>query len=190
MASETHVTVLIALNDNPESVAKKLTDTHCPTQAIEQLMCSVRKGLLRGSVQFHIDEADGTAASETIAWDGSDGSDGDTVTLLGVVLTARTTPDPRPELGEFALSDNDTTQAENFDACVNAHPKLRGLVTSANSTNTSTMTMVEKGVHGNLGVVAVSNTDLCTLGNSGVFQSGAAGTQEKNLTIDRLARNI
>jgi hypothetical protein len=190
MAAESHITVLIALNDNPSNVQYRLEKAGSATQEICKILQSIRSGLLRGSVQYHIDQADGTAASETIAWDGSDGSDGDTVGLCGVTLTAKTTASADPAEGEFALSTNDTTQAENFDACVNAHPLLRGLCTSDNSTNTSTITMTQKGVHGNLGKITVSNTDLCTLGNSGVFQSGAAGTQEKDLTIDTRARNI
>lgn len=190
MASESHITILVALNDNEENVKKRLENCFSATQEIEDILRSIRTGHMRGSVQFHVDEADGTAATETIAWDGSDGSDGDTVVVCGVTLTARTTADPDPIKGEFALSDNDTTQAENFDACVNAHPRLRGLLTSDNSTNTSTLTMTQKGVHGNLGKITVSNSDLATLGNSGVFQNGAAGTQEKDLTIDRYAVNI
>jgi hypothetical protein len=189
MAAETHVIALIALNDNPANVKHRLERGDSPVDEIMTVMQAIRGGTERGRILFAVDQANGTAATNTITWDGSDGDDGDTVTVCGVVLTARTSPSTQPADGEFALSTNDTTQAENFDACVNAHPRLRGVCTSDNVTNVSTITMANGGITGNLGTLATTNTDFATLGAAS-FSGGAAGTKTKDLTIDTMARNI
>lgn len=189
--SNTHLNIQIALDptQTPAATLKaSLEATGEPFLEILDLINDIAVSGTQGKLLFHIDAGDGTAASQTIAWDGSDGVAGDTVTVAGIVLTAVSTY-AYPGSDQFTLSSNDTTMAQNFDTCINSHPILRHLVTATNVTSTTTLTAVEGGTFGNLITLATSNTDLATLGGA-VFASGAAGTKTKDVTVDMECTNI
>ncbi len=188
--ANTHINIIITTEEDPDAVERQLYIDASPLQAIMHYIGLIASGVVRGNFIYQIDEADGTQATETYAFTYASGADGDTVTLGNVVFTARTSPSSDPMAGEFALSTDDDTTSAAFAAAVNVHPRIRGILTAANSSGTTTCTMVPGGVFGNLMTSSVSNASFVTLGNSGVFSSGAAGTEQRAPEIDVDSRGL
>lgn len=188
MAAETQLTILLALQENPDA-AQDMINPDNVAQSLVNMIHAIKSGTLPGKIIYHIDEADGTAAAQTVAFTQANGDAGDTVTICGVVFTVATTPSADPWDGEFAAETDDDTTGENFATAFNAHPALKGLATAANSSGTVTITMTNKGVHGNLGTLAASDATFAAVG-AAAFASGAAGTVQKVLAVDQRSKTL
>jgi phage tail sheath gpL-like len=70
---------------------------------------------------------------------------------------------------------------DNLAAAINAHPALKGLCTAANAAGTVTVTVTDKGIHGNL--LKLSETGDCIVATSPT--NGAIGTVQSPLRIYR-----
>jgi hypothetical protein len=188
MASASHIQVVIALNDDYVKTSDRLTRSNNPALEIVDIIENIVAGIERGKVMYRVDYTQ-TPAAQTVTFDSSYGEDGDTVVVAGVTLTAKTTPSPRPENGEYLLyADSDTAQAVAFIAAVKRHPKLEHLVTATNASAVATITFIEGGTIGNTATL-VGHTNFATVGGA-TFASGAAGTTALSVTIDNQACSI
>lgn len=189
MSSATHITLVLALNDDYVFINDIISRGQLPYHEISDLIDDVAGGLRRGKLLYHIDRADGAQATNDVTFTAASGVDGDTVTVCGIVLTARTSPSLDVAKGEFGIGATDTETAVNFKNAVNSHPLLDGLVSAANTAGVVDLTITEGGLHGNLGTLATSNAVFAAVG-AATFASGAAGTKVKDLTVDPDCRNI
>lgn len=96
----------------------------------------------------------------------------DTITVQGVVFTAKTSPSATDPL-QFALGANDTAAAANFIAAVNAYPYLSTTyVTGTSASAVATLRAVNAGTGGNaITLASINNTRLAV---SGATLSGGA----------------
>jgi hypothetical protein len=189
MAAETQINLLLALSENPDSVEHMINPDNV-VQSLINILRMIKEGTLSGKVLFYIDEADGTAAAQTITCTFASANEGDTVTVLGVVFTemVATTPSTNPYDGQFAAVTSDTVFGDNLAAAINAHPLLKGLVTAANVTGTVTVTFVNKGVFGNNGTISETGSSMAV--GAGTFASGVVGTEQKAVTIDQRSKTL
>jgi len=183
MAADNVMYITIVADDNSPAVSVQqeyLTDGGDPRVGINKLINYLHKvlaGNCNAKVHVALGGADtGTAATGTIACVQASISDGDYVDIGNVRLTARTSPSSDPGAGEFAFLTSNTVTGAALAACINAHPRLNGLLTGANSSGTVTLTMDDKGLHGNLLNLAKSGSGFTvtspTNGAEGTLQSG------------------
>lgn len=158
-----------------DRVRKEPGNTRMACEAAAAYLQRVASGHVPGKLVTYFEDADGTAAAQTIACTQANANAGDTVTVCGVVFTVRASPSSEASLGEFAAGASDTACGANLAAAINAHPALKGLCTAANVTGTVTVTMAVKGVLGNNGRLATSDATAFSLG-AATFASGAVGT--------------
>lgn len=128
-----------------------------------------------GRVNVAIEDDDGTQASGTITCTQLNAVDGDTVTICGVTFTVRDSPSTSPADGEFLEGASNTAMAANLSDAVNAHPALKGLLTSSPSVAVVTCTMATAGVAGNVGTLSETGTSMVV--SAARFASGAVGTE-------------
>lgn len=165
-------------NDPAASVASRHVGPYdSPERSIELLRAYLARclsGQVPGSkVHVFQDKGDGTQAAGAVACTQANATAGDTVTVAGVVFTVRASPSTDPALGEFAAGADDTACGANFAAAVNAHPRLKGMLTAVNAAGTVTLTAVDKGLFGNL--IKMATSDATAFGLT-QFTSGAIGT--------------
>jgi hypothetical protein len=97
----------------------------------------------------------GTQATGTVTF--SSLANNDTVTVNGVVFTAKTSG--ATGSNQFNLGANDTAAAVNFAAAINsssAPAKILGVVSASPAAAVTTITFLETGAVGNLGTLAIS----------------------------------
>lgn len=184
MSASCHVNVKVALEESYLTTQERFNDSANPARELINIIESVIGGHLSGKVIVHVDQANGsTAASEDITFDSSAGADGDTISVAGIVFTARTSPSVRADDGEFLLyADDDTNQAVAFKNAVLRHPKARHLVTASNASEVATVTAVEKGTMMNLIALVSSNASFAALG-SAALNGGTASTKAVDVTV-------
>lgn len=136
------------------------------TQLIEQLVAGLGMGSRNGSMITAIDDGAGVNANGTVTF--SSLANNDTVTIAGVVFTAKTSG--ASGAAQFNLGANDTAAAVNFAAAVNAHTTLTLLVTASPAAAVTTITCVQKGTIGNFLTIAISAHG--SVSGSGLLTSG------------------
>lgn len=161
------------LHPTPDNIARG-------AEGLRDLLERVSSGLEDGTVYAYADNADGTAATGTIACTQSTIVDGATVKIAGVTFTAKTTPSTVPSKGEFAFLTSNTVTGAALAAAINAHPFLKGLLTAANGSGTVTLTLVDKGAFGNF-LKMVGSTGLVITNPT----NGAGGTEAGFLRVFR-----
>lgn len=155
----------VARYDNPKAGARMLVD----------LFSALASGQLEGMVMVHMDTAGGTQASSTLTCTQANATDGDTVTVAGVVFTRQASPSSAAEDGEFAGSTDDNTCATELGAAINAHPALKGCVEATVATNVVTCKSAIKSPAGNSISLASSDGTFVAVG-AAKLASGATGT--------------
>lgn len=180
MAASSVINVTIVLSgENAQTVKERYLSAQGGRAQAEQLallMDKLSSGGAFGKIFVNSDAGDGTAATGSIACTQASVVDGtDVVTIGEAVFSAVATPSTNPGSGEFAKGASDTACGDNLAAAINAHPKLKGLLTAANVTGTITLTLVDKGIHGNgVRMTEVGNGFALTQ-----IASGAQGTASK-----------
>jgi len=184
MAIETVVTIVVGVEDYPDAINEYLRDYSAGPAGIVklvELLNSIAGGSKKGVVMAYADENDGTEAyGGHVECSQASAADGDTVTILGVVLTARTSPNTY-DRSEFAIGDDDDGMCDNLVACVNAHPKLRHLIYADEDASNSDFCVLQYRMAGpfNFGTVATSNATAFAI-TYATFQGGATGTVQCN----------
>lgn len=115
-----------------------------------------------GSVQ-----ATGTITFSSLAAD-------DTVTVNGVVFTAKVSPSGD---NQFALGADDTAAAANFAAKINASAlaNIVSVVSATSALGVVTLTAIQPGLAGNTNTIAISAHG--SVSGSGRLTTGSDGTQ-------------
>jgi hypothetical protein len=190
MAIATQVTIILALETSPKSVEEMINPDNV-SHGLVNLINGIHASTVPGKILYHIDKADGTAASRHVVFTQASAVEGNTTTICGVVFTAMvaTAPSTNPEMGQYSAITSNTVCGDNFVAAFNAHPAIKGLATATNSSGDVTITMATKGVHGNLGTLAASNAAYSAVAGA-AFTSGAAGTVQKVLAVDQDSRTV
>lgn len=184
-ATSTDINVKICLEDSYTDVTAYFTRSsgNEPVKKIREILKRIQLGSMSGKVFYHVEHTT-TEAAQTITFDSSAGSDGDTLTINGIVFTAKDTPSNRAEHGEYLLyADSDTAQAVAFKNAWNAHPVARLFGTAANASEVVTITTREGGTLFNQGTLVTSNASFAAVG-AATFASGAAGTTVVQLNAD------
>lgn len=181
--SNSLLNIQVALDPDAATVAGRISNSQEKTLELAAILQDIACGIVKGKVMGHVEHT-ATAAAQTIAFDSSAGSDGDTITIGDIVFTVRSSPEINPIYGEYLLyADDDDSQGEDFAAAWNAHPDARHLGIAVNSSGTVTITLREGGTFGNLLSLATSNASFATLG-AAVFAAGAAGTTQLDVFVD------
>lgn len=134
--------------------------------AIENLMSELALGVKGGTLLHTIDDGDGVAASGTITF--SSLANNDTITVCGVVFTAKTSG--ASGVAQFNLGADDTAAAVAAVVKINAHTTLTYMVTATSALGVITLTCVRKGRIGNFLTTAISAHG--SVSGSGLLTSG------------------
>lgn len=187
--SNTLINVKIGMEDDNVAVDDRLTRSNNPALEVAHIIENIASGIEKGKVLLHVEHTE-TAAAQTITFDSSEGTDGDTLTICGIVFTVRSAPSLQPQKGEYLLyADSDTAQAVAFVAAWNAHPTARYLASAANAAAVVTLTTREGGTLMNQGTLVTSVAGFAALG-AATFAAGAAGTTVYELVPDPEACSI
>ena len=122
------------------------------------------------SIQISEDCDAPVAATGTIAITHANLTDADTVTIGGVVITAKTAASD--DTVEFTIGANATADAVALAATINKNLTLSRIMTASAASGTVTLTMKVKGMIGNCIVMSTSDATAFTLT---AFASGAGG---------------
>ena len=156
MSTTAIVYVAVALDQTPAQTIQEryLGRYDSPRRALEllrTLLAALEGGTQVGKVQVFIDKGDGTRATGTIACTQASFVNGtDVLTLADATFSCVASPSSDPSKGEFSALTSNTVTGDALAAAINAHPKLKGLLTAANAAGTVTWTVTEKGLQGNL----------------------------------------
>lgn len=110
------------------------------------------------------------AATGTIALTHANLDDGDTVTIGGVVMTAKTTV--VTDSTQFTIGANATADGDNLVAALGRNLTLSRIMSASNASGTVTLTMKVKGMIGNCIVMSTSDATAYTLT---AFSGGTGG---------------
>jgi phage tail sheath gpL-like len=141
--------------------------------ALRQLFTDLASGVRSGSVDVATSSTAPVAASGSIAVTYANADADDTVTIGGVVLTAKTSG--ANGTTQFALDTDSATTAASLAACINANTTLSKHLTASAATGTVTVTAKQKGSFGNLIVMSTSDSDGFVLTQ---LTGGTGGAEE------------
>jgi hypothetical protein len=171
-------------NRNAASVAQTLAaDATDPSQGINQLinlLAAVNGGAISGRVYCAVDDAAGVAGTATVTCTQANATAGETVTICGVTFTivATESSDAAQAMNQVTAGASDAAFGENLKNKINAHPKLRTLVTATdNDAGVVTVTFKDKGLHANLAVLAETGDAFAVT----QVTNGAEGTLSASL---------
>lgn len=186
MAQQSTLVIVIAGTDIPaQTVADRhIGDNLNKGRAIELLrdylarLASGQAGSAR--VLTFLDSGDGTAGSNgKVACVQASIATGDTVVIGGVTFTVvASSPNADPGRGEFIKGADNTASAANLATAINAHPRLKGMLTALGSVGDCNLTMVDKGLHSQYMVMSKTGSGFTLT----AFSNGAKGTPVKQLT--------
>jgi len=146
---------------------------------LSELFAAAAGGSIEGKCLVHMDTSSGTQASSTLTVTQSNATNGDTVTVAGVVFTRQSSPSTDAEDGEFAAITDDDTAAASLKSAIDAHPALKGLVETTRLNNVVTVKSKIKTPAGNSISLATSDATFVAVG-AAKLASGATGTVQSN----------
>jgi phage tail sheath gpL-like len=167
------IKILLSVPDSSQTVTDLLsidaTNNVYSENGLRNLIERVLQGeqLAYAKVSTNPVQASGTVTFSSLVAD-------DTVTINGVVFTAKASPSGT---NQFGLGANDTAAAANLAAKINASA-LAGIVnvvTATSALGVVTLTAVQPGLAGNAVTIAISAHG--SVSGSGRLTSGTDGTQ-------------
>jgi phage tail sheath gpL-like len=135
----------------------------------ENIISGLNNGSMLGSVDVHYVAASPVAASAAVAITHANVTNGDTVTIGNVVITAATSGNGTTS---WTIGADATADATAMAACINANTTLNKIVSASAASGTVTITSLVKGVIGN--ALALVTSDATAFGLT-AFASGAGG---------------
>jgi hypothetical protein len=141
-------------------------------QMIEDVQSGIASDVI--TVQYN-SSVDPVNASGTITITNSAVDANDTVTIAGVVLTAKASA--ANGTTEFNKGDSSTSTATNLAACINANTTLNKIVVASASAAIVTVTCFVPGTIGNLISMVTSDAPAFAL-SAAVLASGAGGVSQ------------
>lgn len=154
---------------------------------LSELFAAAAAGSLDGKCLVHLDTAGGTQASSTLTVTQANATNGDTVTVAGVVFTRQSSPSTLPERGEFSALTNDDTAAASLKSAIDVHPALIGLVETTRTNNVVTVKSKIKSPAGNSISLASSDGTFVAVG-AAKLASGATGTVQSQARAYRFGQ--
>jgi hypothetical protein len=123
----------------------------------------------------------GTAGTATIACTVANYTAGETLTINGVVFTiaAAYSSDPSTALTQLIGGASDTAAGAELVTKIHNHPRLKGMYTAVNAAGTVTITTKDKGLFGNLSVLAETGDAFVVT----QVTNGAEGTLAASLRV-------
>jgi hypothetical protein len=172
----TRIQILHGSNVLPSFIASELDepDRRNLVRRLITMLKALVVGIRRGRLVIHVDSAtdatkatlDGTYTAVAPA--------NDTVTVAGVLFTAKASPSGE---AEFAIGASATASATNLAAKIAAHSSLKGIVTASSpSAGVVRVTSELEGRIGNLFTVAESSSDFTWAGGATKL-AGGSGTE-------------
>lgn len=161
-----------------DAADKYASDYGEPRRGIENLrdlLAKCQMGAVDSNVLSFVASGSPTAAAGTAAFVQINVAAEDTVTVCGVVFTAKAAPSTRAQDAQFANITSDTAVAASFAAAVNAHPKLKQFLLATAAVGTVTLTMLQGGIFGNNMLLAKSSVGV-TVTQPASATPGTAGT--------------
>lgn len=158
---------------------KKAGQPHTNMRKILNLLEGLDSGALQGSIDLHSSSDDPVAATASVAITHANVTNGDTVTIANVVITAATSGNGT---SSWTIGADATADATAMAACINANTTLSKIVSASAASGTVTLTVLQKGVIGNGLGLATSDATAFTLT---AFASGAGGAATAAETFGR-----
>lgn len=150
------------------------TEPELAARALSDFFQALASGHVAGDVYGAMDDgANVTRASGTVTITHASISDGDTLTIGGVVLTWRNAPATESEV---LIGANATADAQNLVAKINAHSKLKGILVASSNLGVVTIQAVTPGRWGNL--VTLATSDGAAMALSAATLAGASSTEK------------
>lgn len=182
MASKTRITVVHDKEATADLKSQYQAQSYHPRLECNNLI-NLLEGLATGarnlgSLAVTIDDGDEVSASGTVTF--SSIADGDTVTVAGVVFTAKASG--ASGNAQFNIGASDSTAATAFAAKVNAHPSLTNVASAAATNAVTTITAAVSGPIGNLVSLAISAHGSVSGAN---LTSGAAAANSTTVTYTK-----
>lgn len=170
---------VIVSSDETEALLTQLLvpSSTKPKQAalgLSRFFKDIAHGRYRGTVYVGTDDALAVRASATIT--AASINEDDTITIAGVVLTGKDTPDPEVET-EFSSGGTNAVDAASIAAIINAHSVLSKIVaaTVPSSSAVVTVTCLTPGIIGNYLTLVSSNGTRLAVTGDGFLAAGAGG---------------
>jgi phage tail sheath gpL-like len=146
-----------------------------------RLLQGLASGNVIGSVDVQRSSSDPVAATGTLTITNASVAANDTVTIGGIVLTAKSSG---ASGAQFNIGADATATGDNLVAAIAAHATLGKVLTAANAAGTVTVTCNEKGLVGNLiGLASSNGTGIAV--SASTLASGAGGAQGAAVTYGR-----
>lgn len=139
-------------------------------EALRQVLGGIASGALSGKVEVHSGAVAAGSAAIAVTYANVDAAD--TVTIGGVVLTAKASGAVAGT--EFNKETNATVTAANLATAINANTTLSYQMTAVAATGTVTLTAINEGAAGNL--IVLSTSDATAFGLT-QFSAGSDGTR-------------
>lgn len=166
------LTYVISLDKDQETSELQPSGNRMRNKALnnaENIIRGIKSGSLQGSVDVHYVAASPVAASASVAITHANVTNGDTVTIGNVVITAATSGNGTTS---WTIGANATADGVAMAACINANTTLNKIVSASAASGTVTITSLVKGVIGN--ALALTTSDATAFGLA-AFASGAGG---------------
>jgi len=141
-------------------------------QAIINHLKKVRNGSARAVIDLNIDDTAPVAASATATC--ANVSADDTITIAGVVLTAKASPSGE---NQWSQAGDNTADAASLASKINAHSVLSKIVSASAASGVVTVTCLTKGIVGNYLTLVSSNGTRLAVTGSGYLANGTGGIQ-------------
>lgn len=156
------------------ALAQPTIDAKTFGRRLVSIIVALVGGTAYGRVTVEVENASNlTVASLAGTFTNAPAGDG-TITIGGVVLTAKASP---ANENEFAAGSDAATAATGLAAAINAHSALVGLVTASAAAGVVTIASAVPGRIGNL-ITVIDNLSNFTLAGSATKLSGATSVQQ------------
>lgn len=166
------LTYVISLDKDQESSELQPSGNRMRNKALNNasnIIDGIKSGALQGSVDVHYVAVAPVAASASVAITHANVTNGDTVTIGNVVITAATSGNGTTS---WTIGANATADAVAMAECINANTTLNKIVVASAASGTVTITSVVKGLIGN--ALGLSTSDATAFGLT-AFANGAGG---------------
>jgi len=148
-------------------------NTRPEMQELKKLFRDFASGAKRASVYVQTGSSDPVAAAGSIVL--ASFANNDTVTIGGVTLTGKSSPTTEDH---FEIDGNDAADAAALRACINAHSVLSKVIVAGGSSDTVSVTALQKGLVGNQ-IIMSQTGDHATLTQ---MTGGTGGAAEAAVT--------
>jgi hypothetical protein len=169
------LTLNLSTNLPLDVLTAEIDNADLDSSALIANACTFLKGCAAGAFEYELDvyaaSANKAAATGVITPTQANVSNGDTITIGGVIITAATSGNGTTS---FTIGGNLAATCTNLAACLNANPTLSPHIAA---TATSTTVTLAARLEGSIGNLVVMSTSDATAFAFTQFANGAGGPQ-------------